>query len=90
MHVETAGLIKRLSFGDFISLKPELLNGYASDIVDAARQHPDGLGVVRKADVLNGRIKLADEGGLNKADKIFLLHATVELFLRLGLALEQD
>ncbi|HEX9918322.1 MAG TPA: adenylate/guanylate cyclase domain-containing protein [Pyrinomonadaceae bacterium] len=89
-HVETAGLIKRLSFGDFVLLKPELLNGYASDIVDAARRHPDGLGAVRKADVLDGRIKLKDEGGLSPADKIFLLHATVELFLRLGLALEQD
>lgn len=89
-HVETAGLIKRLSFGDFVLLKPELLNGYASDIVDAARRHPDGLGAVRKADVLDGRITLKDEGGLKPADKIFLLHATVELFLRLGLALEQD
>ncbi len=89
-HVETAGLIKRLSFGDFVLLKPELLNGYAADIVDAARRHPDGLGAVRKSDVLDGRLKLKDEGGLNKADKIFLLHATVELFLRLGLALEQD
>jgi WD40 repeat protein/class 3 adenylate cyclase len=89
-HVETAGLIKRLSFGDFILLKPELLNGYASDIVDAARRHADGLGAVLKADVLDGRIKLKDEGGLKQSDKIFLLHATVELFLRLGLALEQD
>jgi small GTP-binding protein len=89
-HVETAGLIKRLSFGDFVLLKPELLNGYASDIVDAARLHEQGLGAVRKADVLDGRIKLKDEGGLNQSDKIFLLHATVELFLRLGLALEQD
>jgi small GTP-binding protein len=89
-HVETAGLIKRLSFGDFVLLKPELLNAYASDIVDAARSHPDGLGAVRKADVLEGRIELKDEGGLQAADKVFLLHATVELFLRLGLALEQD
>lgn len=89
-HVETAGLIKRLSFGDFILLKPELLNGYAADIVDAARRHPDGLGAVCKADVLDGHIKPKDEGGLSAADKIFLLHATVELFLRLGLALEQD
>lgn len=89
-HVETAGLIKRLSFGDFVLLKPELLNGYASDIVDGARRHPDGLGAVRKADVLEGRTKLKDEGGLKASDKIFLLHATVELFLRLGLALEQD
>ena len=89
-HVETAGLIKRLSFGDLVLLKPELLNGYASDIVDAARRHADGLGAVRKSDVLDGRIRLKDEGGLTASDKIFLLHATVELFLRLGLALEQD
>jgi small GTP-binding protein len=89
-HVETAGLIKHLSFGDFILLKPELLNAYASDIVDSARRHPDGLGAVRKAEVLDGRIPLKDEGGLKASDKIFLLHATVELFLRLGLALEQD
>ncbi|HJR08762.1 MAG TPA: adenylate/guanylate cyclase domain-containing protein [Pyrinomonadaceae bacterium] len=89
-HVETAGLIKRLSFGDLVLLKPELLNGYASDIVDAARRHPYGLGAVRKADVLDGHIRLKDEGGLKASDKIFMLHATVELFLRLGLALEQD
>jgi small GTP-binding protein len=89
-HVETAGLIKRLSFGEFVLLKPELLNGYASDIVDAARRHVDGLGAVGKADVLEGRIRLKDEGGLKASDRVFLLHATVELFLRLGLALEQD
>lgn len=89
-HVETAGLIKRLSFGEFVLLKPELLNGYASDLADAARRHADGLGAVRKADVLDGRIKLKNEGGMKASDKIFLLHATVEMFLRLGLALEQD
>jgi hypothetical protein len=89
-HVGTAGLLKRLSFGDFILLKPELMNGYASDIIDAARRHPGGLGAVRKADVLDGNISLKDEGGLKATDKVFLLHATVELFLRLGLALEQD
>jgi small GTP-binding protein len=89
-HVETAGLIKRLSFGDFLLLKPELLNGYAADIIDAARRHPDGLGAVRKATVLDGAIALKDEGSLRTSDKVFLLHATVELFLRLGLALEQD
>ncbi len=89
-HVETAGLIKCLSFGDLILLKPELLNGYASDVIDAARRHPDGLGAVSKTDVLEGRIAIREEGGLKASDKIFLLHATVELFLRLGLALEQN
>jgi class 3 adenylate cyclase/GTPase SAR1 family protein len=89
-HVETAGLIKRLSFGDFLLLKPELLNGYAADIIDAARRHPDGLGAVRKASVLEGSISFKDAGGIENSDRIFLLHATVELFLRLGLALEQD
>jgi small GTP-binding protein len=91
-HVETIGLIKRLSFGDLVLLKPELLNRYAGSIIDAARQHHRGLGAVLKADVLEGRIKLkeSEEQGLNRADKIFMLHATVELFLSLGLALEQD
>jgi len=89
-HVETAGLIKRLSFGDLVLLRPELLNDYASDIVDAARRHPDGLGAVRKADVLDGTAQLSDRDELSKSDRVFLLHATVELFLRLGLALEQD
>jgi class 3 adenylate cyclase/GTPase SAR1 family protein len=89
-HVETAGLIKHLSFGDFVLLKPELLNHYASDIIDAARRNADGLGAVPKADVLEGRISLKDDGGLKATDKVFLLHATVSWFLRIGLALEQD
>jgi WD40 repeat protein/class 3 adenylate cyclase len=89
-HLENAGLVKRLSFGDFILLKPELLNTLASDIVNSARRHPEGIGAVCKADVLDGRINLKDESGLSQSDKIFLLHSTVESFLRLGLALEQD
>lgn len=89
-HVETAGLIKRLSFGKLILLKPELLNKYASNIVDAARRHPDGLGAVPKSDVLAARTVMREEGNLEQSDKLFLLHATVELFIQLGLALEQD
>jgi class 3 adenylate cyclase len=58
--------------------------------VNAARHHADGLGAVLKVDVLDGGIKLKDDGGLSNSDRVFMLHATVELFLRLGLALEQD
>ena len=38
------GLIKRLSFGDLVLLQPELLDAYASAMVNAAKNEPDGLG----------------------------------------------
>jgi class 3 adenylate cyclase/DNA-directed RNA polymerase subunit RPC12/RpoP len=89
-HVENVGLIELLSFGDIVLLKPELLNSYSSAVIDAARRNTAGLGFVRKSAVLNGEITLKETGGLNETEQVLLLHATAELFLRLGLALEQD
>ncbi len=51
-HAQTQGLVWRLSFGDLILLKPEILNNYASAVVLAARTHPHGLGCVGERDVL--------------------------------------
>ncbi len=38
--VEAQGLIKRLSFGGQVLLQPELLDAYASSIVNEARNEP--------------------------------------------------
>jgi len=89
-HVETAGLIQRTFFGDLILLKPELLNGIASDIIDAARKHPDGLGCVPIARILSRGIQLNNDQALSELDQIYLLHSTVAAFLELGIALGQD
>ena len=43
-RLESADLVKRLKWGDYVLLQPELLDTYAGAIVNAARDEPDGLG----------------------------------------------
>ena len=47
-RVESRGLIRRLHFGDLVLLQPELLDAYASGMVQAARTKPDGLGFIAR------------------------------------------
>ncbi len=51
-RLESAGLVKRLKFGDYVLLRPELLDAYAGAIVNAARDEPDGLGSIPEARVV--------------------------------------
>lgn len=44
--LESTGLIRQLSFGNFVLLQPELLDTYASALVNAVRDEPDGLGSI--------------------------------------------
>ena len=52
-RLESAGLVKRLKFGDYVLLQPELLDTYAGAIVNAAREEPDGLGSILETNVVN-------------------------------------
>ena len=82
-QAQTQGLVWRLSFGDFVLLKPELLNDYASAIVRVARKHPQGIGSVLGQDVLKGLIEFEGMRRLdNEKTEQSLLHAVVELFLK--------
>jgi hypothetical protein len=45
-RVESVGLIKRLSFGNLVLLQPELLDAYASALVNVVKDEPDGLGSI--------------------------------------------
>lgn len=51
-RLESAGLVKRLKLWDYVLLQPELLDAYASAIVNAARDEPDGLGSILEARVV--------------------------------------
>jgi nucleotide-binding universal stress UspA family protein len=51
-RLESAGLVKRLKFWDHVLLQPELLDAYASAIVNAARDEPDGLGSILETQVV--------------------------------------
>jgi hypothetical protein len=89
-RVESRGLIRRLHFGDLVLLQPELLDAYASGMVQAARAEPDGLGFISEEDALAGRFGLAESERISdKAQEKLLLIATVEELLRHEIALKE-
>lgn len=89
-RVESRGLIRRLRFGGLVLLQPELLDAYASGMVQAARAEPDGLGFIAEEDALAGRFGLAEsERVADKAQERLLLIATVEELLRHEIALKE-
>jgi len=88
--VESRDLIRRLRFGGLVLLQPELLDAYASALVQAAKDEPDGLGFIREADALDGRFRLsAEERMADQAQEKLLLIATVEELLRHEIALKE-
>jgi small GTP-binding protein len=89
-RVESRGLIRRLHFGDLVLLQPELLDAYASGMVQAARAEPDGLGFIAEEEALAGRFALAESERIaDKGQEKLLLIATVEELLRHEIALKE-
>ncbi|HEV2765649.1 MAG TPA: TIR domain-containing protein, partial [Pyrinomonadaceae bacterium] len=89
-RVENRGLIRRLSFGDYVLLQPELLDAYASAMVNAAKSEPDGLGCIAEEDALAGRFKMpSDERVADKEQEKLLLIATLEELLRHDIVLKE-
>ncbi|SNY55135.1 hypothetical protein [Paractinoplanes atraurantiacus] len=87
--LELRDLVRRLSFGDFVLLRPELLDSYAAALVIAARDQPDGLGNIAEDDALAGRFPLPAEDRLPPAEERLLLIAVVEELLRHDLVLRE-
>jgi class 3 adenylate cyclase/GTPase SAR1 family protein len=88
--VEARGLIRRFSFGNLVLLRPELLDAYASAMVNAAKAEPDGLGRLAEEDALAGRFRMPQDERLpSKEQERLLLIATVEELLRHELALRE-
>ena len=89
-RVESRGLIRRLHFGDLVLLQPELFDAYASAIVQAAKQEPDGLGFIPEEEALAGRFRLAESERVpDREQEKLLLIATVEELLRHEIALKE-
>jgi WD40 repeat protein len=88
--LESRDLVRRLSFGGFVLLRPELLDSYASALIDAARGQPDGLGFISEHDALAGRFPIPEDARLlGSKEEQLLLIATVEELLRHDLALRE-
>jgi hypothetical protein len=89
-RVESRDLIRRLHFGGLVLLQPELLDAYASAMVQAAKEEPDGLGFIREDAALAGNFRLAAEERISdETQEKLLLIATVEELLRHEIALKE-
>ena len=90
-RLENRDLIRRLSFGDYVLLQPELLDAYASALVIAAKDEPDGLGSIAEEMALTGHFHVpADQRTSDRKQEQLLLHATVEELVRYDLALRES
>ncbi|MGO9515667.1 MAG: TIR domain-containing protein [Candidatus Korobacteraceae bacterium] len=89
-RVESRGLIHRLHFADLVLLQPELLDNYASAMVQAAKEEPDGLGFIPEKTALEGDFRLAQsERVTDQAQEKLLLIATVEELIRHEIGLKE-
>ncbi|MCP4688408.1 MAG: hypothetical protein GY859_10175, partial [Desulfobacterales bacterium] len=89
-RVESRGLIQRFSFGNLVLLQPELLDAYASAMVNAAREEPDGLGCIAEEDARAGRFRLdKDERIADREQEKLLLIGAIEEMLRHEIALRE-
>lgn len=89
-RLESAGLVKRLKFGDLILLQPELLDAYASAIVNAAKDEPDGLGGIMENRVVarNFHIPAAERVRNDQQERLLVL-ATLEELIQHELVLRE-
>jgi WD40 repeat protein/class 3 adenylate cyclase len=89
-RLQTLGLVHKFSFGDLVLLRPELLDAYASSIIFAAKEEPDGMGSIAEDTVRLGKFRIPDEQRLqNPSDEKLLLLATIEDLIRHEIALRE-
>jgi GTPase SAR1 family protein len=83
-RLESAGLVKRLKFGDYVLLQPELLDAYAGAMVNAARDEPDGLGSILESKVVNVDFPVPAAERLHDQlqERLLVLATLEELLLR--------
>jgi hypothetical protein len=90
-RLENRDLIRRLTFGGYVLLQPELLDAYGSAMVNTAKDEPDGLGSLAEEVALAGKFFVPREQKIaDTAQAQLLLHATVEELVRHDLALREN
>lgn len=90
--LQSRGLVYRLEPkpGEvWVLLKPERINQYGASIIQAARNHPQGIGAVPERDVLTGNITFTGFDRLPHGDEPLVLEATAELLIRHDLAFRE-
>lgn len=83
-RLESAGLIKRLSFGNLVLLQPELLDAYASALIHVVRDEPEGFGSIEEERVKRGDFFVPEEERLKdrEQERMLLIAMVEDLFSR--------
>ena len=90
-RLENHDLIRRLSFGDYVLMEPEILDSYASALVNAAKSEPEGLGSIAEEVALTGQFHIPEDHRIaDRGQEQLLLHATVEELVLHDLALRES
>ena len=90
-RLENRDLIRRLSFGCYVLLQSELLDAYASAMVNTAKEEPDGLGSLAEEVALAGKFFVPGEQRVtDPGQEQLLLNATVEELVQHDLALREN
>jgi WD40 repeat protein/nucleotide-binding universal stress UspA family protein len=90
-RAQSRGLVRRLSFGGLILLRPEILDAYAAAVLHAAAAAPDSLGAIPETDVRDGKFSIPEDDRLadQETEKLLLI-ATIEDLLHHEVALRED
>jgi DNA-directed RNA polymerase subunit RPC12/RpoP len=90
VSLESRDLIQRLSFGSLILLQPEMLDSYASALVNSAKDEPDGLGSISEDEAREGSFRMPQAERLSSPEQEkLLLISTIEDLLRHEIALRE-
>ena len=90
--LQSQGLVQRLDptpSESLILLKPELINQYASSIIQAARNHPEGIGAVAEYEVVQARIEFVGFQRLEWLEERIGLESVVELLIKNALCFRE-
>jgi GTPase SAR1 family protein/UDP-2,3-diacylglucosamine pyrophosphatase LpxH/RNase P subunit RPR2 len=82
--LQSRGLVHRLEprpGAAWVLLKPERINQYGASIIQAARNHPLGIGAVPERDVLTGNVVFMGFERLPQAEETLVLEGTTELLI---------
>lgn len=87
--LESRGIIRRLSFGNFVLLRPELLDAYASAMINAAKDEPDGFGCIAEESARTGHFTRPADTRVSPGREAVLLTASIEEMLAHELAMRE-
>ena len=86
-RLETQGLVRRFNFGDLVLLRPEVLDSYASSLIEAARTQELGIGDISRSQASEGDFKVPEGERIEDGSQRRLLClAMIEDLLRFEVA----